>query len=55
MNELQSDDFYIPEFALSVMFPQPKAELDGCHIEKEDDFVLKTDGWCEYLPELIAE
>ena len=54
MNELQSDDFYIPEFALSLMFPI-KAISDECHMEIEDDFALKTDGWCEYFPDLITE
>ena len=44
MSELQSDDFYIPEFIL--MLP-PKAETDGHNIEEADDFLKNIEGWSE--------
>ena len=48
MSELQSDDFYVPSFLLSL---PPKAESDGHNLEQQvDDFLKNVEGWSECYP-----
>ena len=45
MQELQSDDFFIPQFLLSVL--PPETSRRETQIE---DFLKGIQGWSEYLP-----
>lgn len=46
MQELQSDDLFIPQFLLSVR-PQPDASRRDTQV---DDFLKDIQGWSEYFP-----
>jgi hypothetical protein len=46
MQELQSDDFFIPAFLLKLL-PQPEANRREAQTE---DFLKGVQGWTEYFP-----
>jgi hypothetical protein len=46
MQELQSDDFFIPAFLLKLL-PQPKTDWSEAQSE---DFLKGIQGWSEYFP-----